>query len=83
MSETEVSEPCYQRCPVQVLGCLRNGEITVILFSGIGLVDGGILEVLPAYMIPVDLRMPNSQFDVLFDRVSGEFVKILRNTDLI
>jgi hypothetical protein len=29
-------------------------------------------------MIPIDLRMPNSEFDMLFDRASDSFVKILR-----
>jgi hypothetical protein len=71
------------RLSVKVLGCLRDGEITIILLPGNGFVDGGIIEVLPADMIPVDLRMPNSEFDVLLDRLSGEFVKVLRKTDLI
>jgi hypothetical protein len=68
----------YWRYPARVLGCLRNGEITVILCAGIGLADGGDRETLPSQMIPIDLRMPNSEFDVLFDRASGHFVKILR-----
>ena len=73
----------FDRLPVKVLGCLGNEEITILLFSGNGFVDGGIIETLPADMIPVDLRMPNNEFDVLYDRVSGEFVKVLRKTDLI
>ncbi|WP_199290454.1 hypothetical protein [Leptolyngbya sp. FACHB-36] len=71
----------YWRYPARVLGCLRNGEITVILCPGIGLADGGDQETLSAQMIPTDLRMPNSEFDVLFDRASGCFVKILRKGD--
>lgn len=50
----------------------------MILCLGIGLADGGDQETLPAQMVPIDLRMPNSEFDVLFDRASGCFVKILR-----
>lgn len=68
----------YWRYPARVLGCFQNGEITVILCAGIGLAGGGDRETLPAQMIPIDLRMPNSEFDVLFDRASGYFVKIVR-----
>lgn len=77
------NEKMCDRLPVKVLGCLRDGEITIILLPGNGFVDGGIIETLPADMIPVDLRMPNSEFDVLYDRVSGEFVKVLSKSDLI
>ncbi len=83
MSKTEVSESRYQRLPVKVLGCLHDREITIILLPRNGFVDGGIIEVIPVDMIPVELRMPNSEFDVLRDRVSGEFVKLLRKGDLI
>lgn len=71
------------RLPVKVLGCLHDGEITIVLLPGNGFVDGGIIEVIPADMIPVELRMPNSEFDVLCDRVSGEFVKVLRKGDVM
>ncbi|MBE9181403.1 hypothetical protein IQ268_22840 [Oculatella sp. LEGE 06141] len=68
----------YWRYPARVLGCLRNGEITIIPCAGIGLADGRDQETPPAQMIPIDLRMLNSEFDVLFDRASGYFVKTLR-----
>jgi hypothetical protein len=67
----------YWRYPARVLGCLRDGEITVILCAGIGLADGGRRAELPIHMIPLDLRMPNSEFDVLLERTSGCFVKVL------
>jgi hypothetical protein len=71
----------YWRYPARVLGCLRNGEITVILCDGIGLANGGSSAELPIHMIPVDLRMPNSEFYVLLDRASGCFVKVLRKDE--
>lgn len=72
----------YWRYPARVLGCLRDGEITVILCAGLGLADGGDQEELPVQMVPIDLRMPNSEFDVLFDRASGCFVKVLRKDEV-
>jgi hypothetical protein len=72
----------YWRYPATVLGCVRNGEITVILCAGIGLANGGTRTELPIQMIPADLRMPNSEFDVLLDRTSGNFVKVLRKDDI-
>ena len=71
----------YWRYPARVLGCLRDGEITVILCPGIGLADGGDQEVLSVQGVPIDLRMPNSEFDVLFERTSGCFVKVLRKEE--
>lgn len=71
----------YWRYPAKVLGCLRDGESTVILCAGIGLADGEDQETLPVQAVPIDLRMPNSEFDVLFDRASGCFVKILRKEE--
>lgn len=67
----------YWRYPARVLGCLRDGEITIILCAGIGLADGGDQQEIPTQGVPIDLRMPNSKFDVLFDRASGSFVKVL------
>ncbi|MEH2202612.1 MAG: hypothetical protein V7K53_00835 [Nostoc sp.] len=63
--------------PVQVLGCLRPGIITVIAFPGAGMLDGGLLMELPTEIIPVELRMPNSEFIVVCNRQSGEFTQVL------
>ncbi len=71
----------YWRYPARVLGCLRDGEITVILCAGIGLADDGGQEVLPVQEVPIDLRMPNSEFDVLFERTSGRFAKVIRKEE--
>jgi len=40
-----------------------------------------IKKELPTQVVPIDLRMPNSEFDVLFDRASGCFVKVLRKEE--
>ncbi|MBE9179795.1 hypothetical protein IQ268_14590 [Oculatella sp. LEGE 06141] len=71
----------YWRYPAKVLGCLRGGEITIILCAGIGLTNGGGRQELPIQLVSVDLRMPNSEFDVLFERASGHFVKVLRKEE--
>ncbi|MEH2299957.1 MAG: hypothetical protein V7K88_13260 [Nostoc sp.] len=65
------------KIPVQVLGCLRPGIITVIAFAGVGMVDGGLPMELPTEMIPAELRMPNSEFIVVCNRQSGEFTQVL------
>ncbi|MEH1834637.1 MAG: hypothetical protein V7L29_21835 [Nostoc sp.] len=65
------------KIPVQVLGCLRPGIITVIAFPGVGMVDGGLLMELPTEMIPAKLRMPNSEFIVVCNRQSREFIQVL------
>jgi hypothetical protein len=45
------------------------------------LADGGDQEILLVQAVPTDLRIPNSEFDVLFDRVSGCFVQVLRKEE--
>ncbi|WP_427159677.1 hypothetical protein ACQFX9_27350 [Aliinostoc sp. HNIBRCY26] len=67
----------FDHIPVKVLGCLKPGEITVIALTGVGMVDGGILWEIPTEMIPVSLRMPNSEFIVVYDRQNGNFIEIL------
>lgn len=67
----------HDRIPVRVLGCLRPGEITVIAFPGVGMVDGGFVMKLPTEMIPKELRMPNSEFIVVRNRQSGELTQVL------
>lgn len=65
------------KIPVQVLGCLRPGIITVIGLPGNGFVDGGFLMEIPTEVIPVELRMPNSEFIVVCDRKNEDFIQIL------
>ncbi|MBD2446682.1 hypothetical protein H6G76_05775 [Nostoc sp. FACHB-152] len=64
------------KIPVQVLGCLRPGIITVIAFPGNGFVDGGLLMEVPTEIIPVELRMPNSEFIVVCDQ-RRYFIQVL------
>lgn len=68
----------YIRIPARVLGCLLSGEITVLLFPGHGYV---LEEPIPTYLIPEDLRMPNSEFDVLFKHPSAEIIRILHRDE--
>lgn len=79
--ESEIIEPRYWRYPARILGCLRAGEITVIVCPVVGLADGGQPDEIPAQMIPNDLRMPNSEFDLLFDRAKGNFIQVLRKEE--
>jgi hypothetical protein len=65
----------YARVPARVLGCLNNGEITVIISAGHGIV---LVEPIPVNWIPRDLRMPNCEFDILMRFPGGERVRVLR-----
>ena len=64
----------YVRVSAKVLGCLRSGEITVILLPGHGL---ALTESIQAHFIPKALRMPNSKFDVLFKHLGAEMIRVL------
>lgn len=68
----------YVRVPAKVLGCLRRDEITVVMFSEQGLV---LEEILSTALIPQNLRMPNSEFDVLFKYPDAEIVKVLHRSE--
>lgn len=65
----------YCRIPARVLGCLKDGEITIITNPGHGIVT---LEPIPVDWIPRDLRMPNCELDVLIRFPGGERVGIVR-----
>ncbi|ALF53164.1 hypothetical protein ACX27_10410 [Nostoc piscinale CENA21] len=65
----------YVRVFARVLGCLLPGEITVILFPGHGLV---LTEAIPTQLIPENLRMPNSEFYLLFKHPGCEMIRILQ-----
>jgi hypothetical protein len=56
MHYVEDNAPFYVRVPAKVLGCLRGGEITVILFPRHGLV---LTESIQTHLVPKNLRMPN------------------------
>ena len=58
----------------RVIGCLRDGFITVILGPGVGMLDGGITTEIPVEAVPPDLRMPNCEFFVYRDPTSQQYV---------
>ncbi len=62
------------RCPAVALGCLRAGELRVVLWPGVGLADGGDHRDVPAHLVPPGSRMPNSQLWVHL--VAGEVQEV-------
>jgi hypothetical protein len=75
MSDLQPQDYTYARLPARVLGCLNNGEITVILFpEGERILE----EQFPIDFIPSDLRMPNSEFDILTTYPRAEKLRVLR-----
>ena len=78
MQHLEDNPSFYVGVQARVLGCLRGGEITVILLPGHGLV---LTEPIQTYFLPESLRMPNSEFDVLFKYPGAEMVRVLRHDE--
>ncbi|MEP0872466.1 hypothetical protein NDA01_21860 [Trichocoleus desertorum AS-A10] len=74
MHHIEDNSSFYARVPARVLGCLRGGGITVILFPGQGVV---VTHPIQTHLVPETLRMPNSEFDVLFKHPGAEMVRVL------
>ena len=74
MHRLEDNSSFYVRVPAKVLGCLRDGEITVIFFPGQGL---ALTEPIQAHLIPENLRIPNSEFDILFKHPGAEMIRVL------
>ena len=71
MVKSRSAESRYLVSPAKVLGCLRTGKLTVILFQGVGFVNGGLVTEIFIELVPLDLRMPNSQFDLQLDLITG------------
>ncbi|PSB04861.1 hypothetical protein [Merismopedia glauca] len=78
MSDLQPEDYAYARIPARVLGCLNNGEITVIIFPG---GETFLEEPFSIDFIPPDLRMPNSEFDILTTYPGAEIVRILRKDE--
>lgn len=58
----------------KVIGAFVPGYVRVCIGTGMGMMDGGKDIEVPIEQIPVDLRMPNSEFMLLFDaghQISG------------
>ncbi len=75
MVVSKIDNHFYVRVPAKVLGCLNRGEITAILSPGHGLIYPAPI---PTDWIPFDLRIPNSEFDVLLKFPGAENIRILR-----
>lgn len=70
--------PNILKAPAVVLGYLNPNYLRVIVLPGVGMVDGGVQHDLPLDIVPLDLRMPNSEFTVLLDRTTKQFVGVER-----
>lgn len=70
------------KAPAKVFACLQSGFIRVIVWPGVGMADGGIPHDIPVELIPIDLRLPNSEFTLVLDRVTSRFVGIERKTKI-
>lgn len=78
--ETAVPEPASERrrlmvhnpdgshmIHAKVIGALHPGLVTVRIGTGSGMLNGGIDLDVPIELIPIELRMPNSEFMLIFD----------------
>ena len=61
--------------PVRVLACLTTDRITVHVHPGQGLADGGVPVEVETSLIPIDLRMPNSQLLLLMRKDTSELAE--------
>jgi hypothetical protein len=66
------------KAPAKVLACLRPGYLRVIVWYGVGILDGGIPFDVPLELVPFDLRMPNSDFTVVVDGSDGGCIAVER-----
>jgi hypothetical protein len=66
--------PEVTRVRSRVIGCLQDGFVTVLLGAGLGQLDGGIPTPVAAGMLPAQLRIPNTELDVVIRR--GKIVGI-------
>lgn len=78
MVDLQSSNYSYARISARVLGCLNSGEITVVLYFGFGMFYPTPID---TNWIPLDLRMPNSEFDILV-KFGGEWIRILRKDEI-
>ena len=71
-----------QRTPARVLARLTADTLRVILCPGEGLADGGIEVEIPLALVPLDLRMPNSEFDVVLDAGDWSRTRVVRKAEV-
>lgn len=63
------------RAPAVVIGCLTPRMLRVIVHPHQGM--GNIMVDLPLWLVPLQLRMPNTRFDVLLDMEHLNYVAAL------
>lgn len=68
------------KAPAKVLACLRPGYLTVSIGYGLGMAEGGIPHEVPMDDVPLDLRLPNSEFTAVMDRTNGRLIDVERHT---
>ena len=51
----------------KVIGALHRDQVTVRIGTGSGMLNGGIDMDIPIELIPIELRIPNSEFMLVFD----------------
>ncbi len=68
MSSGRFPHPSDNPLRGRIFACLRAGEISIHVLPGVGLADGGRLFDAPLDVVPFDLRMPNTDVWVQFDR---------------
>ena len=59
-----------ESAPGLVFARLTDASIRIVLFPGSGQADGGIPVEVPIELIPPDLRMPNTQLEVVLERAT-------------
>lgn len=68
MSSGRSSHPSDNPLRGRIFACLRAREIAIHVLPGVGLADGGRLFDAALDVVPFDLRMPNTDVWVQFDR---------------
>ena len=53
--------------PAVIFGCLRPGELRILLHPGAGMADGGSPYDIPYTLVPSELRIPNTLLWVKLD----------------
>jgi hypothetical protein len=72
-------EKSQVRIPARVLGCFIRDEIQLIIEAGHG--QCGKWD-LPIASIPLELRMPNTELDIIVYYPGIEIIKIVKRNEL-
>ena len=62
--------------PAIVLGRVQEWTLRILLGPGQGQLDGGAPWEVPLELVPPELRMPNTELEVMLDRTSKEIVAV-------